>query len=305
MSTKDPTKKPRRRRRTRQRPVERGGAQTAARCQIELQPVGAPSSFEEPASLLEAGLGEPELQRDLVRRVLRQLDLPVQSLEADAVDTRVYDDISVRIIADGTRLAVSFSLPRGDGEDLPTVLDAIFDLCFTLAKELELEVYDPQIDQLMVPSQYERKFQFILDHYKRRQQIADALADIEAWEHAPEAADLDALLDAQVAAPALQVPRDILPSRRRALRGRFGPIEMLGESAHRALEAAIDDEFLIALVDADDPVRPGEQAQLARIERYTRVARGVWLVELQALGLRDIERKKGTAVSLSAAHRTK
>lgn len=283
----------------------------AARCQIELQPPGEVSAFQDPASLLDAVLGEPGLQRDLVRRVLQQHDLPAHLFESDAIDTRVRDDLPVRLIVEGQRVAASFSLPKGSGEDLPGVLDAIFELCFNLSRELDLDVYDPQIDQLVTPSQYERRFQFILDHYTRRHRIAEALGRVDEWERSPESSGDASLLDTVVRAPILSVPREVLPSRRRALRGHFGPLELLGESAHRALEQATSHGYLIALIDAEERRRVGATAQLARIERYTRVAHGVWLAQLQALGLRTIEEReepsaeRGSWVTLSKAQRSK
>jgi hypothetical protein len=277
----------------------------AARCQIELRAPDAASAFQDPAgALLDAVTREDGVQQERIRQILQDEGLPYQVLETDAIDTQIHDDLPVRLVVDPGRITVTFDLPKGGESELPAFLDALFDLCFSLAQGLSLEVYDPQTQGIVSQQRYERTFGRILDSYARRQRFADALGRPEDWTALPEEDVPTDVLDTEVEAPQLSIPQDVLPSRRRALRGHFGPVEITGETATRALEASLDDSGLLILVPID---RENGEALLARIVRYARLRPQEWLVELQALGRRTIVRVDSGPVRwarVSEAHRS-
>jgi hypothetical protein len=192
-------------------------------------------------------------------------------------DEWVHDDRRMRVVVGDGRLIVRFDLGDETREALASRVDALFDFCFELGRELSLDLIDPQTDTLVSPTRYEIVFPRILDAYHRRARIACVLRNPALWTPVAPAVR-------PVVVRAIQLAPDRLPASVWGKPGRAVGIleiadELLADTTHFAV---LPPESFV-----------GDEVALLRIDRHARPVPGCLLVDPVSEGVfrvRSIER---------------
>lgn len=189
-----------------------------------------------------------------------------------AGDEWIADEDGLRVYSTGARVVVEIEVRAEDREALSLRIDHAYDLAFDIARELRLDVFDSQVQQVVTPLRYESLFPRILDSSHRRARILDALRSRDGWRHCDSAPlpDRVALVSAELSA---------LPASVWSKVGKpIGVLELEGEEVGSALRHLRSPFLAFGFGD-------GGPVAVVRIVRFATPVPGVHLVDVVSGGM--------------------